>query len=191
MKSYSCIIVFLCLLMLVINTSCVNEQIYEDNIEPTYAAPELPDINFFSSETLLQLPEQFPEILSATLYQNGVSTELEKDDARLIRLLNFCTYSATQETIGYTQGILQEKDVPLTAPDRLELCFTGDIDESNLPLSFSGYDYAVIAGKDVFLRQSHQTYNSIYDIIWYGITPYFETVINDPQFDLLKHCGFF
>ena len=93
-------------------------------------------------------------------------------------------------SIGYSQGTLKETDIPLNAPNRLEITFTGDIDESYLPLSFSGYDFAIISGREIFLCQSYQTYNPNESNIWYSITPYFNTVIHEVEFDLLNYCGF-
>lgn len=184
------ICIFFSLLLLLFNASCENKYSADIITELPSQDPSLPDINNFSSEILLPISGQFPEVLCATLYQNGIPTELSKNNANLIRLLNFCANSVAEMSIGYSQGILKETDIPLNAPNRLEITFTGDIDESYLPLSFSGYDFAIISGREVFLRQSYQTYNPNKSNIWYSITPYYNTVIHEIEFDLLNYCGF-
>ena len=87
--------------------------------------------------------------LSATLYKNGESIMLEKDDPRLIKLINFFNNCVYNSECAYTQGLLPldhlEKSV-FASSFRLELKYTPSSDKAPSPYgtSTTGCDTIII-----------------------------------------------
>ena len=105
------------------------------NAETSNSAPvvettePIPDIESFSGEHYENFEYQFSEVVSAYYVSDGNKTEINKDDPRIIRLLNFIAKSHNDLTEVYeTRGIDTELIQSLWLDDpspMLEINFAG------------------------------------------------------------------
>ena len=159
-------------------------------------APEklsIPDIDSFSDAKLEQHENKLPELDKAILYINGNKQEISKDDKRLIRLLNFCTYAEDSGMSMWTVSIDYNSDKKeIETGDRLEIFFK-DVESTNIGWDFIMYDRFVIKGNAVWLIQSKPQYelfhegNTIGASVWY---PYAGRCEGSENLDFLVESGF-
>ncbi|MEE1319956.1 MAG: hypothetical protein UHM85_00275 [Acutalibacteraceae bacterium] len=132
----------------------------------------IPDITTFSDTELEERENKLPELDKAILHLNGKQQEISKDDSRLIRLLNFCTYS---QNIGLSMWTIStdynnSKD-DIEDGDRLEIFFK-NVESTYIGFEFDQYDRFVVKENMIWLIQSNPKYeiwdgNKIGSSVWF------------------------
>ncbi len=132
----------------------------------------IPDITTFSDTELEERENKLPELDKAILHLNGKQQEISKDDSRLIRLLNFCTYS---QNIGLSMWTIStdynnSKD-DIEHGDRLEIFFK-NVESTYIGFEFDQYDRFVVKENMIWLIQSNPKYeiwdgNKIGSSVWF------------------------
>ena len=132
----------------------------------------IPDITTFSDTELEERENELPELDKAVLYLDGKKQEISKDDKRLIRLLNFCTYS---QNIGLSMWTIStdynnSKD-DIEHGDRLEIFFK-NVESTYIGFEFDQYDRFVVKENMIWLIQSNPKFeiwdgNKIGSSVWF------------------------
>lgn len=153
----------------------------------------IPDITTFSDIELEERENKLPELDKAVLYSDGTRQDISKDDKRLIRLLNFCTYSMDNGFSMWSGAVdYNENKKYIESGNRLEIFFKG-VENTSGKLELMFYDRFVIKENEVWLLQSDPKYdlfqegNTIGATVWY---PYAARTEGYADLDFLVEAGF-
>ena len=153
----------------------------------------IPNISSFCDTQLEQYENKLPELDKAVLYVNNEKKEISKDDKRLIRLLNFCTYAEDNGMSMWSVAInYNSNKKEIETGDRLEIFFK-NVESTDVGWDFVMYDRFVIKENAIWLIQSNPQYelfhkgNSIGASVWY---PYAGICEGAENLDFLVEGGF-
>lgn len=167
--------------------------------DPYYKIPVMEE---FSSDVIEKRKNPFANVVSATLYKNGKVTKFDANDPRIIRLLNFMTFSDEDPIQSYyiLGGFLDKGDYEYAAGNsfRLELCFDHTYDSGDSYITLSEFDRAIITEDTVYLIMTpdqslpnHIGWIKEYSIICTGWFPYQKHFAKtNVKFDILAYAGF-
>lgn len=153
----------------------------------------IPDISTFNDTEIEQHDNRLPELDKAILYTSGKKQEISKNDRRLIRLLNFCTYAEDNGMSMWSVMVEYSDDKgDIENGDRLEIFFK-NVRSTEIGQDFIMYDKFVIKENSVWLIQSDPLYEMFHDdetlgaSVWYPYAGRCEGVEN---LNFLVEAGF-
>lgn len=153
----------------------------------------MPDFADFSDTELEERENKLPELDKAILYLDGKQQEILKDDNRLIRLLNFCTYAFDGGMSMWTVATdYNYHKVEIENGNRLEVFFK-NVESTGIGWEFELYDKFVIKENRVWLIQSNPLYDLPHEGNTFGVSiwyPYAGKCEGIDNMDFLVEAGF-
>ncbi len=168
MKKNSALIIILVMLLCMTSFGC--------NKKEEQPVDTLPDISSFSSEEYEDYEFVFPPVKSAVYYNNGTEEVIEPDDPRLIRLLNYITYSYEEDFTWRVWGVIKEREIATNESQdvpMLEVMFSPPSDADS-PEEMSGAKhmllcanaYMLYADPDQFMDWREKDTDRVATIFW-------------------------
>ena len=152
---------------------------------------EIPSIETFSGNELISCEDNpYADIEKVILYKNGESSNIDANDYKLIRMLNFCSYSEKKGYSAFSVG-QTDRSYDYEEKNRVEIFFSG-VKSYGVDYNFTSYDKMVITDDQVVLIQTNPLHEAvIYDdgfcmLYWYpyGLCEKIENL------EILTYCGF-
>ena len=170
--------------------------------KPTAGPYGLPKLESFSDEQYEEYALVFPPVVSATYRCGGQETEIEVNDPRVVRLLNFIAYSWERELTYYRHGYVENdelmqilnKDIPM-----LKIVFDNEPFQSEEDCVANVPEILIL--EDIFLLYPYHDYENNPEESWaeeyypYGalvVDAYMEGSVDSIEqgFSILEYTGF-
>ena len=130
----------------------------------------------------------FPIIKKAVLYRNGVPEEIQPDDSRIIKMVNYIMRSVDEQSYAWVRGVIENSSIEGFYKPQTGMYLVLDLDSQN-SVEYNRFDSALISYCNVIMIDSDSTsYHGDGNPYNYCFTPYFVEYDNTP--DILSVCGF-
>lgn len=128
--------------------------------------------------------KDFPEITEAVLHKNGTEQKLDPDDVRLIKMINYITFSLSEGSAGIVQSPISQTLIDQKiSEEKMYLTLTFDV---NTTAQFTRYNRGIVVGSDVIMIDDNtEGYYKPYNITF---VPYGHETYITPS--ILESCGF-